>query len=149
MPNDRLADRSAVTETIQALTAAWAAHDDQAYADQFTPDATYVTWVGTRYQGRGDIAASHRELWRKFLKGTTLADEITDIRFPTADTAIVTSRGEVQPAGRTRRLGKVQTYVLVRDPDGRWRIAAFQNTKHRTLAEAFSFRFAPGLRPTA
>ncbi|WP_189335984.1 SgcJ/EcaC family oxidoreductase [Actinoplanes ianthinogenes] len=149
MLDDHAADRQAVTATLAALTAAWAAHDDQAYADQFTPDATYVTWVGTRYQGRADIAGSHRELWRKFLKGTTLADEITDIRFPTPDTAIVTSRGEVQPAGKAKRLGKVQTYVLVRDADARWRVAAFQNTKRKTLAEAVSFRFAPGLRPGA
>jgi uncharacterized protein (TIGR02246 family) len=141
-------DRRAVEETIAALVRAWAAHDDQAYAAQFTADATYVTWVGTRYQGRADIAGSHRVLWRKFLQGSTLADEITDVRFTGPDTAIVTSRGEVQ-RGRPKKLGKIQTYVLVREPDGRWRIAAFQNTKHKSLAEAVSFRFAPGLRPTA
>lgn len=53
----------------------------------------------------------------------------------------------VRGGGKARRLGKVQTYVLVRESDGRWRIAAFQNTKHRRLAEAVSFRFAPGTRP--
>jgi uncharacterized protein (TIGR02246 family) len=146
MPDEH-ADRRAVEETIAALVRAWAAHDDEAYAEQFTADATYVTWVGTRYQGRADIAGSHRELWRKFLKGTVLADEITDIRFPSPDLAIVTGRGEVHPAGKAKRLRKVQTYVLVREPGGRWRIAAFQNTKRKSLAEAISFRFAPGLRP--
>ena len=141
-------DRRAVEETIAALVRAWAAHDDRAYAALFTADATYVTWVGTRYQGRADIGGSHRVLWQKFLKGSTLADEITDIRFTGPDTAIVTSRGEVL-RGRPRKLGKVQTYVVVREPDGRWRIAAFQNTKHKAMAEAVSFRFAPGLRPGA
>jgi uncharacterized protein (TIGR02246 family) len=141
-------DRQAVEETISALVRAWAAHDDQAYAAQFTTDATYVTWVGTRYQGRADIAGSHRELWRKFLKGSTLADEITDVRFTGPDTAIVTGRGEVFKGGRPKRLGKVQTYVMVREPDGRWRIAAFQNTKHKALAEAMQFRFAPDTRPS-
>lgn len=86
---------------------------------------------------------------RKFLRGTTLADEITDVRFIGPDTAIVTSRGDVRKPGRGGSLGKVQTYVLVREPDDAWRIAAFQNTKHRSLAEAVSFRFAPDLRPTA
>ena len=108
-----------------------------------------MTWVGTRHQGRADIAGSHRVLWQKFLKGSTLADEITDVRFAGPDTAIVTSRGEVlRGAGKAKRLGKVQTYVLVREADGRWRIAAFQNTKHKALAEAVSFRFAPGMRPS-
>ncbi|GAA2850335.1 hypothetical protein Acy02nite_33540 [Actinoplanes cyaneus] len=147
MVGERIDDRRAVEATIDALRQAWARHDHQAYADQFTIDATYVTWVGTRYQGRTDIAGSHRELWSRFLKGTTLVDEITDVRFLGPDTAVVTSRGDVLKGNRAGRLGKVQTYVLVRDPDTRWRIAAFQNTKHKALAEAVSFRVAPGLRP--
>ena len=146
----RTADRRAVEETITAMTRAWAAHDDQAYADQFTADATYVTWVGTRYQGRADIAGSHRELWRRFLKGTTLADEITDIRFTGPGTAIVTGRGDVVQRGRSaKRLSKVQTYVMVRDEDGRWRIAAFQNTKRQRVMERISFLFSPDTKPEA
>ncbi|MFF5532961.1 hypothetical protein ACFY71_10815 [Streptomyces cinerochromogenes] len=62
---------------------------------------------------------------------------------------MVTGRGDTYKGSRPRRLGKVQTYTLVREADGEWRIAAFQNTKRRPLMEAVSFRFAPGLVPAA
>ncbi|MFE2756080.1 SgcJ/EcaC family oxidoreductase [Actinosynnema sp. NPDC059335] len=142
-------DRAAVSGVIDALVEAWAAHDADAYGALFTEDATYVTYVGTHYQGRHEIAESHRTLWSKFLRGTRLADEVLDVRFPTPDTAIVTGRGDTYKGRPPAKPGKVQTYVLVREGDGRWRIAAFHNTKRRPLMEAVSFKAAPGLVPAA
>lgn len=40
---------------------------------QFTEDATYVTFVGTYYQGRRDIVESHRSLLAKYLKAPSSA----------------------------------------------------------------------------
>ncbi|MGW8379092.1 SgcJ/EcaC family oxidoreductase [Streptomyces sp. ODS28] len=133
--------------TVASLLEAWGRHDADAYGEVFTEDATYVTYVGTRYQGRRDIAESHRILFAKYLKGTRLAGEILDIRFPAADTAVVTSRGDTYKRARPKKLSKVQTYTLIREQGGRWRIAAFQNTKRKALMEAVSFRAAPGLIP--
>ncbi|GAB3183868.1 uncharacterized protein (TIGR02246 family) [Micromonospora palomenae] len=141
-------DRTAVTDVLHALVDAWGRHDADAYGGLFTDDATYVTFVGTRYQGRRDIVESHRTLFAKFLKGTRLADEVIDVRFPGPDTALVTGRGDTYKGSRPKRLSKVQTYVLVRQADGCWRIAAFHNTKRKPLMEAISFRTAPGLVPT-
>ncbi|MFC9972406.1 SgcJ/EcaC family oxidoreductase [Spirillospora sp. NPDC127200] len=140
-------DRAAVTAVISALVDAWDRNDADAYAARFTEDATYVTFVGTRYQGRREIAESHRVLFAKFLKGTRLADEIVDVRFLGPDAAVVTGRGDTYKGRRPGRLGKVQTYTLVREADGHSRVAAFHNTKRRPLMEAISFRTAPGLAP--
>lgn len=140
-------DRDAVLSVLSELVAAWARHDAEAYGGLFTEDATYVTFVGTRYQGRREIVTSHRTLWDKFLKGTRLADEVTDVRFLGPDAAVVTGRGDTYKGSRPKTLSKVQTYALVRQ-GGQWRIAAFQNTKRRPVLEAISFRTAPGLRPT-
>lgn len=112
-------------------------------------NATYITFVGTYYLGRRDIVESHRILFGKYLKGTRLADEILDIRFYGPDTAVVTGRGDTYKAGRPKKLTKIQTYTLVRESDGRWRIAAFHNTKRKPLMEAISFKTAPGLIPAA
>jgi len=60
---------------------------------------------------------------------------------------VLTSSGDTYKGGRPERLGKVQTYTIVRRPDGAWRIAAFQNTKRRPLLEELSFRLAPAARP--
>jgi uncharacterized protein (TIGR02246 family) len=144
---DRAADRQAVATLLDALQDAWGRADADAYASFFTADAPYTTWLGTQYQGRHDIAESHRALFHGFLKGTRLAGEIRQIRFCGPDTALVTARGDTYKGKTPTTLCKVQTYTLVREADGRWQIAAFHNTKRRPLMEAISFLFAPRTRP--
>jgi uncharacterized protein (TIGR02246 family) len=142
-------DRNAVLAVLRDLVDAWARHDAEGYAALFTADACYTTFIGTQYCGRTDIAESHRALWKKFKRGTRLADDICEVRFPRPDTAVVISRGAIY-RGPTRppRLNKVQTYTLVRD-QGRWLIAAFQNTRHHRWLEAVSFKFTPEFIPAA
>lgn len=138
-----------ITALIDATIAAWDSGDGAAYAANFTADATYITFVGTVYRGRDEIARAHQALFDKFLQGSSLWDDILDIRFLGSDTAVVTSRGDVGKHGtRPSKLSKVQTYTVVREPDGQWRIAAFQNTKRKALMERISFAFAPETAPT-
>ncbi|MFE2288320.1 SgcJ/EcaC family oxidoreductase [Streptomyces sp. NPDC059443] len=140
---------ASVQTVLDHLVTAWERHDAEAYGDLFTEDATYITYVGTFYRGRHDIVESHRTLFAGFLKGTRLADEILDIRFYGPDVAVVNGRGDTYKGKRPEKLIKIQTYTLVREGDGRWRIAAFQNTKRKPLMESVSYRFAPGLVPAA
>ncbi|MFD4375115.1 SgcJ/EcaC family oxidoreductase [Streptomyces sp. NPDC059202] len=144
--------KAEISAVMDRLDDAWARHDADAYGALFTEDATYVTFVGTYYSGRADIVESHRALFSKFLKNTRLAGEITDIRFYGPDAAVVTGRGDTYKGGtwpKASKLSKVQTTTLVREADGQWRIAAFQNTQRKPLMEAVSFRTAPGLIPAA
>ncbi|MDR8409879.1 SgcJ/EcaC family oxidoreductase [Nonomuraea sp. 3-1Str] len=140
------ADTAAVRHLLERSCEAWNRGDGAAYGELFTDDATDVTFVGTVYQGGEEIGRAHQALFDSFLKGTRLAMEILDIRFYGADTAVVVSRGDVHK-GRPGKLGKVQTYTLVRGEDGRWRIAAVQKTKRQRLMEAVSFKFQPATKP--
>ncbi|MGT2532788.1 SgcJ/EcaC family oxidoreductase [Streptomyces nojiriensis] len=142
-------DVAAVQAVLTRLVGAWERHDAEAYGALFTEDATYITYVGTIYQGRRDIVESHHTLFAGFLKGTRLADEILGIRFYGTGLAVVNGRGDTYKGKRPEKLGKVQTYTLVLEGDGQWRIAAFHNTKRKPLMEAVSYRFAPGLVPAA
>lgn len=137
-----------IASVIASLIEAWANQDAEAYGSHFTAGATYVTYIGTFYSGREDIVKSHRALFSTFLKGTRLADEIKDIRLFGADTAVVISRGDTYKGKHPKKLTKVQTYTLIRENDGRWRIAAFHNTKCKPLMEAMTFRFAPETAPS-
>ncbi|MEV0298823.1 SgcJ/EcaC family oxidoreductase [Nocardia sp. NPDC050710] len=121
-----------------------------AYGAVFTEDATYTSYLGTYYRGRTDIVEGHRALFDSFLKDTRLADSFLDIRFYGPDTAVVTSRGDTYKGEReqARDLSKTQTYTVVRQ-DGRWLIAAFQNTKRSNVMERFSFLFSPDSKPSA
>ncbi|WP_405015770.1 SgcJ/EcaC family oxidoreductase [Kitasatospora sp. NBC_00070] len=142
-------DRDAVCAVLSDLSRAWGDADADAYGRLFTQDATYTTYIGTHYQGRADITGAHRALFGGFLKGTRLADSVLGIRFLGDDAALVTSRGDTYTGARPGELTKVQTYTLVREADGRWRIAAFQNTQRQAVMEKGSFLLAPGTVPQA
>jgi uncharacterized protein (TIGR02246 family) len=140
---------AAVKAVLDGLVAAWGRNDAEAYGALFTEDASYLTFVGTVYRGRRDIVESHRALFAKFLKGTKLADEILDIRFYGPDVAVVNGRGDTYKGKRPHKLSKVQTYTLVRDADGQWRVAAFQNTQRKPVMEKISFIVSPDTIPKA
>ncbi|MER7822025.1 SgcJ/EcaC family oxidoreductase [Streptomyces sp. NPDC096097] len=145
------ADGEAICATLDALTTAWARGDADAYGRQFTENATYTTYVGSHYEGRSDITEGHRALFEDFVKGTKLAATYLDLRFLGADAAVLTGRGDDYTGAKPgpTELSKVQTYTLVRDPDGTWRIAAFHNTQRRNVMERFSFLYSPATAPKA
>lgn len=150
-PSGPAAAHSEVCTVLDRMVGAWDRGDADAYGAVFTDDATYTTYVGTHYQGRRDITEAHRALFRGFVKGTKLADSYLGIRFYGPETAIVTSRGDTYEGQRPQpgELSKTQTYTLVRQDDGVWRIAAFHNTKRQSVMERISFLFSPQTRPDA
>jgi uncharacterized protein (TIGR02246 family) len=95
MSSDRRADEDAIRDLVDRQVKAWAAADPDAYASVFTPDADYVTFLGSHYKGRRAIAASYVDLFKKFLKGSRLDVEITELRFLTPDVAMVHAYGGV------------------------------------------------------
>ncbi|MGV9778709.1 SgcJ/EcaC family oxidoreductase [Streptosporangium sp. NPDC003464] len=142
------ADTAAIRALLERARDAWDRGDGTAYGAAFAPDATDVTFVGTVYHGSAEIGRAHQVLFDSFLKDTRLAMEIVDIRFYGADTAVVVTRGDTYK-DRPKKLGKVQTYTIVRGADGDWRIAAIQKTKRQGLMEAISFKFQPATKPSA
>ena len=65
-------DEVAIRELFGLLLDDWGRGDGEAYGSRFTEDAEYVAFDGTRTRGRREIAASHQQLFDKFLKGTRL-----------------------------------------------------------------------------
>ncbi|MEV7728944.1 SgcJ/EcaC family oxidoreductase [Streptomyces sp. NPDC087917] len=146
-----IADGAAVCATLDALTDAWARGDADAYGRQFTEDGTYTTYIGSHYEGRADITEGHRALFKDFVKGSKLAASYLDLRFLGRDAAVLTGRGDDYTGDKPglTELSKVQTYTLVRDTDGAWRIAAFHNTQRQNVMERFSFLYSPATAPKA
>ncbi len=143
------ADLQGVCATLSGLNAAWGRGDADAYGAAFTENGTYTTFAGTYYEGRRDITESHRALFNGFVKGSKLADSYLGIRFFGSDTAIVTTRGDRYDDERPRELSKTASFTMVREQDGQWRIAAFQNTQRKAVMERISFLFDPGTKPEA
>lgn len=125
-----------IEAVLSAMAQAWKAGDATAYASQFTPAATYVSYQGDLLQGREAIQDVHQFLFDGPLKGTRLestSDSDTSITLLREDVALVVSGGGARLPDQ-RDLGErdsVQTMVLTRE-DGRWLAAAFQNTRKQT-----------------
>jgi uncharacterized protein (TIGR02246 family) len=132
----------ALRTCLEQLNAAWVRGDADGFAAAFTEDADYVTFDGTHWKGRREIAESHRPLFQGFFKGSRLAGERQTIRLLTPDVALIHSRGAVLLAGQSKlargRLS-VQTLVAVKRPEG-WRLAAFRNTRYRPFAQTLKGR---------
>ncbi|MGA4787137.1 SgcJ/EcaC family oxidoreductase [Nocardia sp. AB354] len=141
-------DTTAIRALIERSRDAWNRGDGAAYGACFTADATDVTYLGSVYHGGSEIGSAHQALFDSFLKGTRLTVDIVEIRHYGSDTAVVVTRGE-SAKGQAKKLGKLATYTVVRESDGRWRIAAVQKTQRKSLMEALTFRLQPAARPAA
>ncbi|MFH9070516.1 SgcJ/EcaC family oxidoreductase [Streptomyces alboflavus] len=106
-------DGKAVCATLDALADAWERGDAEAYGRQFTEDGTYTTYIGSHYEGRADITASHRALFKGFLKDSKLAARYLDMRFLTKDVAVLTSCGADYTGDKpgADELSKVTTFA--------------------------------------
>jgi uncharacterized protein (TIGR02246 family) len=92
MISERRSDEAAIRELLDRQVAGWDAGDAEAYASVFTHDADYVTFLGSHYRGRDAIAASYTPLFAKILKGSRLKADVTQLRFLTADVALIHRR---------------------------------------------------------
>ena len=151
-------DEARILALFDDLLDDWGRGDGEAYSSRFTEDADYVAFDGTRTRGRAGIAASHQQLFDKWLKGTQLTGRILSVRFLGSDVALVHATGGTIMRGKNMpspERESIQTLVAVRNGDG-WRFSAFHNTRVRPIGSgpatfliwAFTDRlwriFAPG-----
>jgi uncharacterized protein (TIGR02246 family) len=110
-PSDRRADEDAIRELLDRQIMGWDAGDPEAYAGVFTPDAAYITFLGSHYRGREAIAASYASLFKKLLKGSRLDTEIIQLRFLTPDVAAIQANASATKGARrgNRRNTRVNT----------------------------------------
>ena len=137
---DQNAAQIAVLDALSRVADAWAAGDPDQYAAQFTEDADYTAFDGTRMWGRQAIADGHRALFAGIMKNSRMAMESPSIRFVAPDVAVVCGLGGIimswqrnrtTPSAKRR---SAVTFVLVRRGEG-WLVTAFQNTRYRPFAK--------------
>ncbi len=147
------ADEGAIRALLAKLAESWDRSDATAYGSGFTPDADYIAFDGTYLKGREAVMRSHDDLFEFFntvFQGSRLVGESSSIRFLTPDVALVHATGAVlfpwqKAVAADRR--SVNTSVVLRQPDGSWLVAAFQNTrvKPQSVPTGFSRRLLAAL----
>lgn len=130
-----MTDDAEIRTLFARMCQAWTDGDAQAYGACFTTDCDYVSFDGTRAQGRAAVVVSHDMLFRGVLFGSALVGDVESIRQVGTGVVVVHGTGSVQVAWRSRlpkgRLTR-NTAVAVRTPDG-WRFAAIHNGRVRPL----------------
>jgi uncharacterized protein (TIGR02246 family) len=131
----RAAEEREILALHQGMLDAWRAGDGEAFAAPFGDGAVFVGFDGSVMRGREQIASVHQELFDRWLKGSRLVEEGTEVRFVGRDVAIVHAiggtvmRGKAEPAPER---DSIQTLVAVRR-DGAWSFVSFQNTRIRPI----------------
>lgn len=130
-----MTDNEQLTDLFGQMCQAWTDGDAAAYGDCFTDDCDYVSFDGTRAEGRQPMVDSHDKLFRGVLFGSALVGEVESIRYLGDNVALVHGTGSVLVAWRTqtpkRRLTR-NTIVAVRSAEG-WRFTAIHNGRIRPL----------------
>jgi uncharacterized protein (TIGR02246 family) len=121
-------DEGAVAAVLDEIYAAWAAGDADAFVAPYAEQATAVL-PGSCLRDKDAIRATMADGFTGPLKGSRGVHQVQGIRFPSAGTAIVISRGGIVFAGQTGIAAEsrsVDTWVLSCQ-DGTWRVEAFHN----------------------
>jgi uncharacterized protein (TIGR02246 family) len=133
----RSAEEAAVRGLYQRFMDAWNRGSGADLAAVFTPDGDLVGFDGTHLKGRQVIAAHNQRLFDKWLRGTRLVGQVTDLRFLGPDVAVMHAVGGTVLRGKrapSPERDSIQTLVATRT-GGAWQLAAFQNTRLRRMSE--------------
>lgn len=123
----------AVRAVLDAVYAAWAANDADAFVAPYAETATAVL-PGTYLPDRQAIRATMATLFAGDLNGSKGVHEVHSIRFVGTDVAVVISKGAMLLAGQTEpdaAKRALETWVLSKQ-DGTWRVQAFHNCPEYT-----------------
>jgi uncharacterized protein (TIGR02246 family) len=132
-PRDAAQDEAAIRAAIQSVQDAWNAHDGKAFAAPFAADADYVVVNGLYIKGREVIERGHAQLFSTIYKESRNVATIKSVRFIRPDVAVahVEWNLEFKAGGEARKARATNTMIFTRE-NGRWSIAAFQNTPIQT-----------------
>ncbi|WP_207904511.1 SgcJ/EcaC family oxidoreductase [Agromyces fucosus] len=131
-------EQAEVLVALDRIRAAWDAGDADAYAAEFTEDASYVIFAGLHDLGQAAIRRAHIPVFGTWQRGSRMSMRMLDLRFIAPGVAVVLTEGGIGKGARIRH-DKVQTFVMVRD-GATWRCAAFQNTKKNRFFIAMNRR---------
>jgi uncharacterized protein (TIGR02246 family) len=111
------------------LLECWNARDSAGFAALFEPEGHSIGFDGSEMHGPGEIESTLEQIFADHETARYVA-KIRDVRFLTADVAVLRAVVGMVPAGRTDLnpdVNAIQTLLAVRG-DGDWRIALLQNT---------------------
>ena len=127
--DSRAKDEVMIRANVKQMETGWNAHDGKASAAPFTADADYIVVNGMHAKGRDEIEKGHTGIFTTIYKDSRNAATIKSVRFIRKDVAVVHVEWNLEftAGGETRKGRALSTMIMTKD-NGKWSIAAFQNT---------------------
>jgi uncharacterized protein (TIGR02246 family) len=122
-------DKAMIRAAVKQMERGWNMKSGAEFAKPFAEDADYVVINGMHVKGRADNAKSHQYIFDIIYKESSLVATVKQIRFLRPDVAVVhgVSILTFKSNGEEKRGSGFVTQVMAKD-NGKWSIAAFQNT---------------------
>ena len=122
-------DETAIRANVKQMETGWNAHDGKAFAAPFAADADYVVVNGMHAKGRNEIEKGHTGIFTTIYKDSRNAATIRSVRFLRKDVAVVHTEWNLEfTVGGEMRKGHALSTMIMTKQNGKWSIAAFQNT---------------------
>jgi len=128
-------DEIRIRALFEQMLEGWNKGSGKLFAEPFEDEAIFIAFDGSQTKGRANIERGHQELFDKWLQGSQLVGEIINIRFLSADVALVHSTGNTILKGKEKpspERESIQTLVAVRK-DNDWKFTAFHNNRVRPI----------------
>ena len=135
--DDKSADETAIRAQVEQMMKGWNAKNGVEFAKPFAEDADYVVINGRQIKGRTAIAKAHQGIFDTIYKNSTISYTVETIRFLRSDVAVVHVAGSLKVTeGDSNRTTNARITLVVTKTDGKWEIAAFQNTEVQNADKA-------------
>jgi uncharacterized protein (TIGR02246 family) len=128
------ADAAAIAALTQKVSSSWAKGDADTFTSVFADGGTMIL-AGVYCEGRDEIRDFMAKAFDGPYRGTQVTGTPISIRKLGPDVAILLSDGGVVDAGETEVSEESQiraSWLAVRQDDGEWLLAAYQNTPRNT-----------------
>lgn len=131
------ADEAAMRAVVEQMMNGWNAKNGEQLAKPFAEDADYVVINGMKIKGRDAIAKGHQGIFDTIYKNTVMTLNVEQIRFLRSDVAVVHVKGELsyKEAESLNRKGFARMTLVMTKTEGKWEIAAFQNTEIQDFSQ--------------
>lgn len=134
---DKDADETAIRAQVEQMMKGWNAKNGAEFAKPFAEDADYVVINGMQIKGRTAIAKGHQGIFDTVYKNSTISYAVDAIRFLRSDVAVVHVAASLKVTqGALTRTGNARMTLVMTKNNGKWEIAAFQNTSVQDTNEA-------------
>ena len=122
-------DEKAIRANLEQMVKGWNMKSGEEFAKPFAEDSDYVIVNGTHIKGRAANAKGHQQIFDTIYKDVDVAGTVEQIRFLRPDVALVHALAERFPKTDKNQTTKGRITLVMVKNNGKWEIAAFQNTQ--------------------